>query len=419
MLQRELLPNDIWVVGEELEHYHSVSIGVWVSCGSSYESRDNNGISHFVEHLLFKGTEKRSASQIVGEIEEVGGSIDGFTSREFSGYWVKIPSSHLEKALDILSDLLLHPRFAREDFEKEKEVIIEEIKSALDNPQEFLSDSFTQNFWEGSPWGFPILGREDSVSRFSLEEVRNFYLEHYFNSPFIISLAGDFKFKEVLRTIEEKWGGIRWGRKKELPPPTRVKGSVFTFPRNLEQVHFILGTPGVSQKTPLRFAFLVMESILGGGMSSRLFQRVREEFGLVYEIFTFHLSTSTCGLLGIYGGSRGEKVRDAVRLILEEMRNMKEGKISEEEVEKNKEFLKGGIILSSENTQSRMSRLANQQFYFGRIYSLEEVIERIERVKVEEVRKVAEKIFGGDSLNLAFLGRGDILEDLKKVKWNL
>ena len=406
-------------MGEELPHYHSVSVGVWVACGSAYENEKNNGISHFLEHLLFKGTENRDATQIVKEVEEVGGSIDGFTSREVSGYWIKIPSAHLEKAIEILADLLLHPRFSKEDFLKEKEVVIEEIRGSKDSPQEFLSDAFTQNFWDSSPWGYPILGKEENIAKITLEEVKDFYRKFYFSSPFIISLAGNFSFSEAERMISSNFQVPAWGEKGDPPEVPVVRRKLVAFYRPLEQVHFVIGTPGISQKSKDKFAFLVLESLLGGGMSSRLFQKLREERGLVYEVFTFHLSTSRCGFLGIYGGTRGDKTKDTIQLVLEELRKIKKGEVSEEEVERNKEFLKGGILLSLENTQSRMSRLASHQFYYGKLFSVEEVIKRIEKVSVEDVRSIAGKILDDTFLNIAFLGDEKVVKELEKGEWRL
>ncbi|HEX68201.1 MAG TPA: insulinase family protein [bacterium] len=419
MLKKKILPNGICLVGEELPHYHSVSVGVWVACGSAYENEGNNGISHFLEHLLFKGTENRDATQIVKEVEEVGGSIDGFTSREVSGYWIKIPSAHLEKAIEILADLLLHPRFSKEDFLREKEVVIEEIRGSKDSPQEFLSDAFTQNFWDSSPWGYPILGKEENIAKITLEEVKDFYRRLYFSSPFIISLAGNFSFSEAERIVSSKFQVLSWGERDDPPEVPVVRRKLVAFYRPLEQVHFVIGTPGISQKSKDKFAFLVLESLLGGGMSSRLFQKLREERGLVYEVFTFHLSTSRCGFLGIYGGTKGDKTKDTVQLVLEELRKIKKGEISEEEVERNKEFLKGGILLSLENTQSRMSRLASHQFYYGRLFSVEEVIKRIEKVTLEDVRSIAGKILDDTFLNIAFLGDEKVVKELEKEEWRL
>ncbi len=419
MLKKEILSNGIRLVGEELPNYSSVSIGVWISCGSIRENESNNGISHFIEHLLFKGTRNREAREIVGAIEAVGGSIDGFTGREFSGFWVKIPSSHLELAVDILSDLILHPRFEKEAIEKEKEVIIEEIKGSRDSPQEFLSDVFTRNFWEGSPLGFPILGEEKNILSFTREEITSTYREKYFAQPFIIAVAGDFKFPVVKELILRYFGVLSWNGANHFPPVPSPRKKIRFLPRPLEQVHFLWGIKGVPQRSPLRFAFLVMENILGGGMSSRLFQKVREDKGLVYEVFSFHLSTLQAGMLAIYGGTRGERVKEAFSLVMEEVIKLREEGVKEEEVERSKEFIKGNLVLGLESTQSRMSRLAYNEFYYSRLFELEEVLEKINKVKKEDVENIARSLIRDEFLNVAFLGKEGLREYLGEEEWRL
>ncbi|MCD6219343.1 insulinase family protein [Candidatus Calescamantes bacterium] len=419
MLKKEILSNGIRLVGEELPNYNSVSIGIWVSCGSIRENEENNGISHFIEHLLFKGTRNREAREIVGEIEAVGGSIDGFTGREFSGFWVKIPSSYMELAIDVLSDILLHPRFDQHAIEKEKEVVVEEIKGSRDSPQEFLSDAFTRSFWEDSPLGFPILGEERNICSFTREEIVATYRQNYFSQPFIISLAGDFKFTEAKKLILHYFRVIPWSRTNHLPTPPSPRKKILFFPRSLEQVHFIWGSRGVSQRSPLRFAFLVMENILGGGMSSRLFQKVREEKGLVYEVFSFHISTLQAGILAIYGGARGERIKEALSLIMEEVINLREHGVREDEVERSKEFIKGNLVLGLESTQSRMSRLANNEFYYSRLFELDEVLGMIDKVKKKDVDNIARLLIRDEFLNIAFLGREELRESLREEKWRL
>ena len=398
-----------------MPHVHSVSIGVWVECGTWRENPYNNGISHFLEHMILKGSHKRDAQEVARSIERVGGNIDGFTSREFTGYWVKVPKDYLELAIDILSDILLNPAFRDEDIEKEKEVVIEEIRNVHDSPPELLGDLFVENLWEKSPLGFPILGKEEVIKSLTRQEIISFYKENYFSSPFIVSIAGDFSFSQALKTIKHYFENLEWGSLPSLPPPPDIRRKILFFPRPLEQVHFLVGTKGFSQRDRKRYAFLILENILGGGMSSRLFQKVREEKGLVYDIFSYHFSSRQAGFLAIYGGARKERAEEALKTILKELGRMREEKVKEEEVALTKEYVKGNILLGLETTYSRMNRLAHNEFYHRRILPVEEVIERIDKVKVREINQVIEEILKEEYLNVVILGPEETREKWKRI----
>jgi len=404
MVQKTVLPNGIQVVTEEIPSVHSVSVGIWVEAGSRDERSEENGISHFIEHMLFKGTQRRSARQIAKEIDAVGGILNAFTSKEFSSFYAKVMAEHFPVALDLLFDLYLNSLFAAEELEKERQVIVQEINMVEDTPDEYIHDLFSQSFWPHHPLGLPILGRLNTISRMDRRTLKGFFLKHYLQIPPIIVAAGNLKHEDLLRPVQEALRKIRPRPKERKSHPPRPHPQIQVKNKQLEQVHLLLGTQGFSVVHPRRYAFTVLNTILGGGMSSRLFQEVREKRGLAYSVYSFASSFVDSGLLGVYVGTGDHTLNRVLQVILREMKRLAENSIRPKELRSAKEQLKGNLLLSLESTDSRMSRLAKNEIFFHRFVSTEEIIEGIEKVSAEEISSLAQEIFRPDSFSLTVLG---------------
>jgi predicted Zn-dependent peptidase len=404
MIEKTVLPNGIQVVTEEIPSVHSVSVGVWVEAGSRDERGQENGIAHFIEHMLFKGTRRRSARQIAKEIDAVGGILNAFTSKEFSSFYAKVMAEHLPVALDLLFDLYLNSLFATEELEKERQVIVQEINMVEDTPDEYIHDLFSQSFWPRHPLGAPILGRLDTISLMDRRALQDFFSRHYLQIPPIIVAAGRLKHEDLLRPVQKVLRKIRPQPKKKKNRPPRPHPQIQVKNRQLEQVHLLLGTQGLAAVHPRRYVFTVLNTILGGGMSSRLFQEVREKRGWAYSVYSFVSSFMDSGLLGVYAGTGDRTLGRVLQVISREMTKLAEKAIRPKELRSAKDQLKGNLLLSLESTDSRMSRLAKNEIFFHRFISTEEIIEGIENVSAEQIRSLAQEIFRPDSLSLTVLG---------------
>jgi predicted Zn-dependent peptidase len=404
MVQKTTLENGIQVITEEIPHVHSVSVGIWVKAGSRDERSLENGISHFIEHMLFKGTKRRSAHQIAKEIDAVGGVLNAFTSKEFSSFYAKVLAEHLPVALDLLFDLFLHSLFSPEELEKERQVIIQEISMVEDTPDEYIHDLFSQSFWPRHSLGFPILGRLETISRMNRTKLLAFFHQHYLGRQPIFVAAGNLKHENLLRPVQETLGRARPREKKRQSSPPRPHPQLLVKHKKLEQVHLVLGTQGISATHPRRYAFSILNTILGGGMSSRLFQEIREKRGLAYSVYSFLSSFMDSGMLGVYVGTGENTLTRVLQLILREMKKLAEDSLKPKDLRSAKEQLKGNLLLSLESTDSRMGRLAKNELYFNRFVSTEEIIEGIEKVKAEEVSALAHQTFKPNVLSLTILG---------------
>ena len=404
MVQQTTLDNGIQVITEEISYVHSVSVGIWVQAGSRDERSGENGISHFIEHMLFKGTKRRSAHQIAKEIDAVGGVLNAFTSKEFSSFYAKVLAEHLPVALDLLFDLYLNSLFSDEELEKERQVIVQEISMVEDTPDEYIHDLFSQSFWPRHPLGFPILGRLDTISRMNRDKLLKFFREHYLRAKPIIVAAGKLKHENLLRPVKEILEETKTREKRRQSTPPRPHPHLQVKNKKLEQVHLVLGTQGLPATHPQRFAFSILNTILGGGMSSRLFQEIREKRGLAYSVYSFLSSFMDSGMLGVYVGTGDNTLSRVLQLILREMKKLSENSLGPKELRSAKEQLKGNLLLSLESMDSRMGRLAKNQLYYNRFVSTEEIIEGIEKVKAEEVTALAHQTFKPGAFSLTILG---------------
>src|SRR2546425_4641006 len=389
-IRREVLPNGLTLITEEMQHIRSVSIGIWIKTGSRDEDLQWNGISHFIEHMVFKGTKNRSAEDIARQVDSIGGNMDAFTAKECVCFNVKVLDEHMPIAMDVLSDLVLNPVFDVQDIGRERGVILEEIKMDEDNPDYLVHEIFSANFWKDHPLGKPILGTRETVKRFDRQMIENYYYSAYAPSNLVITAAGNLKHKTLVDLCAEHFSDLK--PQQALPPeraPVTHARIALRNKKALEQVHLCLGVPSYPVPHQDRFACYVLNTLLGGGMSSRLFQNIRERQGLAYAVFSELNPYRDTGCLSIYAGTSIESARKVIESILNEFQQLKQERISEEELRRAKDHLKGSLMLSLESTSSRMSNLARQEMYFQRFFSLDELVESIERVTAEDVQRIA------------------------------
>jgi predicted Zn-dependent peptidase len=410
-IEMSTLGNGVRVITEVMPHVRSVSVGIWIGSGSRRESTGQNGISHFIEHMLFKGTTSRSAEDIARSVDALGGNLDAFTAKELVCFNTKVLDQHLSQAFDVLADLVLHPMFREEDIEKEKGVILEEIKMEEDSPDYLVHEIFSANFWKDHSLGKPILGTPGSVRRFDSQMVRDFYNAVYTPANVLVTAAGNLTHAGLAALVRQHFESLPKGdaAPAEQPPSTHARIALRN-KKSLEQVHLCLGVPSYPLPHDERFACYVLNTLLGGGMSSRLFQNIRERQGLAYSVFSELNPYRDTGCLSIYAGTSVESAPKVVESITKEFRELKQRQVSGEELRRAKDHLKGSLMLGLESTGSRMSNLARQEMYFGRFFTLDEVLESIEAVTANDVRRIAQTFFDPKQIALTILG------NLEKIK---
>jgi len=400
------LENGLTIATETMPHVRSVSVGIWIDSGSRREIGDESGISHFIEHMVFKGTTSRSAEQIARSMDALGGHLDAFTGKELVSFNTKVLDEHLDIAFDILSDMVLRPVFRKDDIEKEKGVILEELKMESDNPEYTVHETFVSNFWKGHPLGQPILGTKKTIKGFDRAMIGRYYRNVYTPGNIVITAAGNIKHQTLVDLVRKQFAKLPSGpkpRRTEAPQP-RV-GVVIKDKPTLEQVHLMMGVPALPVGDDRRFAAYVMNTLLGGSMSSRLFQKIREQRGLVYSVFSELNAYRDSGMLGVYAGTSRESAPEVVKLVRAEFEDLAANRVPDEELKRSKDHLKGSIMLGLESTTSRMSSLARQQMYFGRFMSMDEMLKSIASVTAEEVQKVAQGFFAGKKISLSAVGK--------------
>ena len=407
-LRRTVLPNGLIVLTERMDHLRSVAMGVWVKSGSRCETADVNGISHFVEHMLFKGTRSRSAQRIAREMDSIGGNLDAFTSKETICFNVKSLADHVPIALDVLTDMVMNPTFAPPDIERERGVILEEIKIDEDNPDVLVHELFTQSFWRGHPLGKPILGTTETVGRLGQPELFAYHGDRFHGGNMIFSAAGNLDHDKFTEAVAEKFSKLATGDAlQELSAPEPSARILLRNKKALEQVQICLGVPAPPITDENRYATLILNTILGGGMSSRLFQTIREERGLAYSVYSDLSPYRDTGNLCVYAGTSAGKALEVIELILAEFRNLKETPVGTEELTRAKDQLKGNILLGLESSNSRMANLARQEMYFRQFFTSDEIIARINEVDDAQVQRMAQRLFQPDSIAVTLLGRLD------------
>jgi predicted Zn-dependent peptidase len=404
-IQRQVLPNGITVLTEEMQHIRSVSIGVWIKSGSRDEDPLWNGISHFVEHMVFKGTKHRSAEDIARQVDSIGGNMDAFTAKECVCFNMKVLDEHLPIAMDVLGDLTLNPVFDVNDIIRERGVILEEIKMDEDNPDYLVHEIFTQNFWKDHPLGKPILGTKDTVKKFERERVLEFYSQRFIPSNLIICAAGNLKHQNFVELVDRHFGQLKPATNGfHSASPQIASRIILRNKKALEQVQICVGVPSYPIAHEKRHTSYILNTLLGGGMSSRLFQNIRERQGLAYAIYSDLNPYRDTGCLSVYAGTSRESAGKVVESVVSEFRKLKAETVPEEELRRAKDQLKGSLMLSLESSGARMSNLARQEIYFDRFYGMDQLIERIEAVTAEDLKELAEEFFHTESIAVTVLG---------------
>lgn len=404
-IRKQVLPNGVTILSEEMQGIRSVAIGVWVKTGSRHESAERNGISHFIEHMVFKGTKNRSALDIARQMDAIGGNMDAFTGKESICFNAKVLDEHLPIAVDVISDLVLNPTFEPKDIDREKGVILEEIKMDEDNPDYLVHEIFTQNFWKDHPLGMPILGTKDTVKALNQQAILENFTARFSAGNLVISAAGSLNHDEFARLIAERFAKLPIVPNGHHYPSPKVNAKIITRnKKSLEQVQLCMGVPAPFISHEKRYVSYILNTLLGGGMSSRLFQKVREEQGLVYSIYSDLNPYSDTGCLCVYAGTSRESAPKVVQAVLDEFKRVKNERVPEEELERVKDQLKGSLMLSLESSTSRMSNLARQDMYFDRFIGQDEIIRSVEAVTAEQVADLANEIFTRDSVAVTLLG---------------
>jgi predicted Zn-dependent peptidase len=403
MIVRDVLDNGLRLITERIDHVRSATVGVWLTRGSRDETEALGGISHFVEHMLFKGTGSRSAEDIAQSIDSLGGHLDAFTAKEYASYYIKVLDEHLSVAWDILSDIVLDPAFRADDIEREKKVILEEIKMVEDTPDDLVHELFTQGLWQGHALGRPILGTPETVAALDRATLFDFFHRTYVAPNLVIAAVGNVEHDQVRDLVMQRFGRLPAvpSARGDLPPG--VVPQVIVRDKDLEQSHVCIGVGGYPQNHDDRYSSYVLNTVLGGSMSSRLFQNVREKRGLAYAVFSSLAAYRDAGALTVYAGCANDVVAELVGLVVDEVRGMKAG-LPEIELRRAKDHLKGSLMLSLESTSSRMSNLARQEIYFDRQYGLDETLAGIEAVTADDIGRVAQELFSNGSLGATVLG---------------
>jgi predicted Zn-dependent peptidase len=402
------LPNGIRLVTETMPHVRSVAVGIWVETGSRLEPEPLGGISHLIEHLVFKGTATRSAEEIARAIDSVGGQMDAFTAKEHTCFYVSVLDEHLPLAVSLLTDVLRQPLFAPDDIEKEKAVVLQEIKMVEDTPDDLIHDLFAERIWADHPLGRPILGRWDVVKELDRDTVLGYFEREYVPGRIVVAVAGHAEHERVADLFAAGFEG--WGRPAAAPHafvPPALHAGVHAVRKALEQVHLVMGLPGVSDTAPDRYALYLLNDIIGGSMSSRLFQEIRERQALVYSVHSGQQAYRDTGLFYVYAGTDPANFDKVLKALMKEIRGLKKDGVTAEELSRAKDHLKGSLMLSLESTSSRMNRLASHEMRFGSFMTMDEMLAAIDLVQMDEVDALVHRVLDEEQLSLLTLGAVD------------
>jgi predicted Zn-dependent peptidase len=402
---RHVLPSGLTVLVETLPYVRSVALGYYLRTGSAVESEEHAGASHFLEHLVFKGTATRSTEEIARVIDALGGEVDAFTGKEYTSFYAHVLDEQIDTALDLLTDIVANPRLTQEDLDAERGVVLEEIRMVEDTPDDLVHEMFVTSFWPRHPLGRPILGTEETINALGMDQIRAHFRETFHPSNMIFCASGNVRAQQVIPFLEKAFG--TWNAEflqKNWLPPMPNQHVLLREKRELEQVHLCLGSRGFPQQGQERYAAALLNTILGGGMSSRLFQRVREKEGLVYTVTSYHTGYLNGGYEAVYAACNPKKLKRVLEITLEELRKIKLSGATAEELLAAKRHIKGSILLSLESTVSRMSGIARQEYYFGRQFTPDEIIRQIDAVTLENIQQVAQAIVDPGSMSLTLLG---------------
>jgi predicted Zn-dependent peptidase len=417
MYKRHELRNGIKVVTERIPHFKSVSIGFWFKAGSAYESEAENGLSHFIEHMLFKGTETRTAKEIAETMDSVGGQLNAFTAKECTCFYCRVIDEHLDLGINLLSDMVLHSVLEPVELNKEKGVILEEIYMYEDSPEDIAHDLLAKAFYGTHSLGQPILGNQCNIERFDRDEMFSFFDRFYTPDKFVISVAGNFDENNLIDLIERYFGD--WQRKSVNPiENTEILDScndVLFKKKDIEQVHLCVGTPGIAMGEDDIYPLMVFNNFFGGGMSSRLFQKIREDHGLAYSVFSYPSTYKAGGMFTIYAGMKPAQLKDVASLIMDEIQLARRHRISQSEFAMAKEQLKGNYILGLESTSSRMTAIGKSQLLLGKTTTPEEVLNKIDSVVLDDVHDVVDRVLDMQRAAVSMVARDDLTGIIENV----
>jgi predicted Zn-dependent peptidase len=402
--RKDVLPSGLRIVTEAIPHVRSVAVGIWVETGSRVEPPGRGGVSHLIEHLVFKGTATRSAEEIARAIDSVGGQMDAFTAKEHTCFYVSVLDDYLPMAVDLLTDILMRPLFSEEDIEKEKSVVHQEIKMVEDTPDDLIHDLFAERVWAGHPLGRPILGDWETVRGFRRDLILGHFEEEYAPGRVTVAVAGRLEHAQVVELFASRFAGFARPSHPHALTPAILQPGVHLVPKALEQVHLVMGFPGISDAAPERYALYLLNDIIGGSMSSRLFQEVRERQALVYSVHSGTQSFHDGGVLYIYAGTDAANFAKVVKALMKEVRALKKDGVTTAELRRAKDHLKGNLLLSLESTSSRMNRLAKQELRFGAFLSIDEMLAAIDGVRLDEVEALIHRVLEEEQLALITLG---------------
>jgi predicted Zn-dependent peptidase len=400
-----VLPNGLRVAFDPLPYVRSVSAGVWILAGSANETAMQSGISHFLEHLFFKGTATRSAHQLMAAVEGRGGHINAFTGRDCTCIYVKVLDTQLRTGIEILADIIKNSQF--QDLDKERNVILEEIASSEDIPEDFAHDLFAQRLWPGHPMGLPVTGTVEAVNRIGLEDIHAYYTQRYRPQGMVISIAGRFDIEETYQLLADEFGEMTAVPIPDSPAPPQWGAGVEQVERDVGQSHLCFGFPGPTVNDPRRYVYDMLSSVLGGGSTSRLFEQIREEAGLAYSIYTFHSCHVLSGTLGVYAAVAPENLHKTLELAFRELRDVRDRPLGEEELLTNQEQINGNVLMSLESTFGRMTRLAKGLLYRNRIIPVDEVLEAVNAVSANDIQGLAQELFSQEKCTMVVLGPGN------------
>jgi predicted Zn-dependent peptidase len=403
MYKKIILDNGIPVVLENVREAHSVTLGIWIKVGSRNESIQENGISHFLEHMFFKGTGERTSKDIAVEIDSLGGELNAFTSRETTTFYIKVLDEHLEKAVELITDIFLHSTYPEEEIGKEKGVIFEEIRMVEDTPEDYLHDLFNKSIWGKSGLGQSVLGREKSIKKFTRDDLLNHVQRYYVKQNIVIACSGNFKEEFLIKHLNLTIGAINRDsvRKEEYCP--EFNGQINIIPKKLSEVHICLGLKGIAQVSEDRYAMYLLNAILGAGISSRLFQEIREKRGLAYSIYSFNISCFDTGVWAVYAGTDRKQVNEVIDIIVQQMRGLSSS-LNMNDLEKAKSQLKGNLMLALESTSSKMINIAKQEIYYGRYFSPQDIINAVEAVTLEDLKELSQRLVHNSPFALTVYG---------------
>lgn len=406
MYKKHVLENGLTIIGEEIPYVKSISLGVWINAGSRIESEEISGVSHFLEHMLFKGTKNRTSKEIASQIDNLGGQINAFTSKECTCYYVKLLDSHIDTGIDILSDMILNSNFNEDDLEKERSVIIEELKMYEDSPEDLAYDLLTENVYKDDPLGMNIIGTEESLKRLNKETLLNYFNKYYVPNNSVISISGNFSFDEIVEKINEKF---KYWKNKDVSIDIKAaefKSCFLTKNKDIEQVNLAMSLEAIPLENEKEvYALAIINTVFGGSISSRLFQKIREEKGLVYSIYSSQSLYRKCGELGIFASMSSENLKEVYELIIEEIKIMKEYYLTDTEINESKEQLKGSYILGLESTSSRMMSIGRSLLLNNKVDSTDNILKLIDNVDRQTIKIVIDKIFNLDKLGVCIVGR--------------